>query len=212
MTPAIVLTILSLGLGRGFLHALDPDHIMTISALSSRQSQNGIIKPVHYAVIWSVGHGIMIFAVASMIFLTGQHLPDEVFASAEFVVGIILIMTGASVLWSIRSRPPEDQVSTGAISSSRFPATPLMIGFVHGLAGSASLLALIPIALLELGSGLAFVLVFCVGVLSAMIVFSLLYDRIQNLLKEYSPNHIMLLQIGVGLGSICLGAFWLIKG
>ncbi len=142
MTPAILLTILSLGLGRGFLHALDPDHVMTISALSSRQTPNGITKPVQYAVFWSVGHGLMIMAVASLIFLTGQHLPEAIFASAESVVGIILILTGASVLWSLRPQSETTQGSRRANSPTYFAATPLLIGFVHGLAGSASLLAL----------------------------------------------------------------------
>ena len=212
MTPAILLTILSLGLGRGFLHALDPDHVMTISALSSRQSSNGITKPVQYAVFWSVGHGLMIMAVASLIFLTGLHLPEAVFASAESVVGIILILTGASVLWSLRSQSETAERSGHAKPSTYFAATPLLIGFIHGLAGSASLLALIPVALLELGAGMAFVAVFCSGVLTAMIVFSVFYDRVQKALREISPDYLVALQLGVGLGAIGLGAFWIIKG
>ena len=212
MTPALVLTILSFGLARGFLHALDPDHIMTISALSSRQNANDINSPRQYAIIWSLGHGIMILAVASAFLMTGQELPAAISASAEFLVGIILILTGVSVLWALRSQSESRDSCTNAVLPKRLAAAPLMIGFVHGIAGSASLLALIPIAFLDLGPGFAFVLVFCTGVLLAMIIFSTFYERIQELLVEFSSDHIAMLHTGVGLASIGLGVFWLLRG
>lgn len=213
MTPAILLTILSLGLGRGFLHALDPDHIMTISALSSREGGTCHAKPLQYAALWSAGHGLMIAAVAGAALFAGLHLPKAAAGSAEFVVGIILILTGASVLWSLRARSaasPEPNLVSAR--GARFSAAPLLIGFVHGLAGSASLLALIPTGLLEIGPGFAFVTVFCIGVLAAMMAFAIFYDRLQQELSRFAPKQLMLLQGAIGLASIGLGVFWTVKG
>lgn len=213
MTSTFFLTILSLGLGRGFLHALDPDHILTITALSSRQNVDGSVsRPLRYAVFWSVGHSAMIIAVACLLFLTGLHLPDTVSASAEMVVGVILILTGVSIFWSLRSQRAVADTPSSFSSDTKSAAAPLAIGLIHGLAGSASLLALIPIALLEVGSGLAFVGVFCVGVLVAMLAFSLLYERIQGTLLKFSPDRIVFLQIGVAIAAIGLGTYWLVKG
>lgn len=216
MTFAILMTVLSIGLARGFLHALDPDHVMTIAALSSRQGTAQPGKPMQYALLWSLGHGAMIIAAASIVIVTGQHLPAAISASAETIVGVILITTGASVLWSLYNqqdgRQPSHRVASPGLITGSNQAAPLMIGFVHGIAGSASLMALVPIALMEPGSRLAFVFVFCAGVLFAMLVFSLFYSRLQQLLLRASKGYVEALQVAVGVGSIGLGAFWLIWG
>ena len=165
---------------------------------------------MRYALLWSLGHGAMIVAAAILLIWTGQHLPTAITASAESIVGIILIATGLSVLWSIKTSSraqPEEHVAPNLTAAN---GAPLLIGFVHGIAGSASLLALMPVALMDPAPRFAFVLVFCASVCIAMLAFSVFYGRMQELIRRVSMQGVDMVRWAVGLGSIGLGAFWLL--
>lgn len=212
MNITIAMTILAIGLGRGFLHALDPDHILTISALSARNSSEESARPLRYAILWWAGHSCAIITIAALLFVTGQHLPATVSASTEVVVGVVMMTIAVSVFWSLRHQAT-GQERPDAQSSSAFSAsTPLMIGSVHGLAGSASLLALIPVAFMDIAPGIAFVVVFCAGVLFAMLVFSILFERLEASLLDSSPRRVAVFQAAIAMAAFSLGAYWTAGG
>lgn len=210
MTTSILLTVLTAGFLRGILHALDPDHVMTVAGLSSRGNATIVRQPVRYALLWSVGHGAMIVVAAILLIRTGQHLPTAITASAESIVGLILIATGLSVLCSMKTSSRAQPVERRPSDLSAANGAPLLIGFVHGIAGSASLLALMPVALMDPAPRLAFVLVFCASVCIAMLAFALFYGRMQELIRRVSIQGLEMVRSAVGIGCIGLGAFWLL--
>lgn len=118
------LSALVLGLGLGFRHATDADHVAVVSAMIQREP--GALRAMRVAILWGLGHSVSFLAVGLLIVLAGYRVP-EVFAPAvDLLVALMLIGFGAWHLARGR-RPP------GRASATR----PVAVGVVHGLAGSA---------------------------------------------------------------------------
>ncbi|HEY0282230.1 MAG TPA: hypothetical protein VGC27_06365, partial [Rhizomicrobium sp.] len=74
---------------------------------------------------------------------------------------------------------------------------PLLIGIVHGTAGSAPFLALIPAAFMSPAKGILYVAIFSIGVLAGMLCFAVLLRSGQGWLNRRAHS----------LGYLCRGAF-----
>jgi cytochrome c biogenesis protein CcdA len=85
----------------------------------------------------------------------------------------------------------------------------VMIGIVHGMAGLAPLLAIIPISNQPLWLGVAYLLVFCIGVFLAMLIFGGVLEKVLRYIQNYGTASINVLRSLVGMGSIVLGVAWL---
>jgi ABC-type nickel/cobalt efflux system permease component RcnA len=150
-----------LGLLLGMRHSTDPDHVVAVSTIVSKQRsirQAGLI-----GTLWGLGHTLTIFAVGSMIILFGVVIPPRLGLSMEFSVALMLILLGVlnltgvmqrvtSYLTQTRKHDGETAISSRAEtlldrSVGRFGVyqcvRPLVIGIVHGLAGSAAVALLV---------------------------------------------------------------------
>jgi high-affinity nickel-transport protein len=87
-----LLSILALGFFLGTRHATDPDHVIAVTTIVSRQ------KSVRHAavvgILWGLGHTITILAVGSAIILFGVVIPPRVGITMELSVGLMLILLG----------------------------------------------------------------------------------------------------------------------
>jgi high-affinity nickel permease len=147
-----------LGLLLGMRHSTDPDHVVAVSTIVSKQRsirQAGLI-----GTIWGLGHTLTIFAVGSMIILFGVVIPPRLGLSMEFSVALMLILLGVLNLTGVMQRmtsyltrkplavPTVSKAETLLDRSvGRFGVyqcvRPLVIGIVHGLAGSAAVALLV---------------------------------------------------------------------
>jgi ABC-type nickel/cobalt efflux system permease component RcnA len=148
-----------LGLLLGMRHSTDPDHVVAVSTIVSKQRsirQAGLI-----GTLWGLGHTLTIFAVGSMIILFGVVIPPRLGLSMEFSVALMLIFLGVLNLTGLmqritscltRTRGQTAPINTEAEtllgrSAGRFGVyqcvRPLVIGIVHGLAGSAAVALLV---------------------------------------------------------------------
>src|SRR6202789_418250 len=87
-----LVSIIALGFFLGMRHATDPDHVIAITTIVSRQRSMR-----HAAVIgglWGVGHTITIFLVGSAIILFGVVIPPRLGLTMELSVGLMLILLG----------------------------------------------------------------------------------------------------------------------
>jgi len=110
------LAILVIGLFLGMRHAADPDHVIAVSTIVSRE--HSIAKAGLIGVLWGCGHTVTIVAVGAAIILFGLAVPVRVGLTMEFSVGVMLILLGVLNL-------------TGAmkwISEEFFPAHPRVAG------------------------------------------------------------------------------------
>jgi ABC-type nickel/cobalt efflux system permease component RcnA len=147
-----------LGLLLGMRHSTDPDHVVAVSTIVSKQRsirQAGLI-----GTIWGLGHTLTIFAVGSMIILFGVVIPPRLGLSMEFSVALMLILLGVLNLTGVMQRMTSyltrKPLAVPTISKAetlldrsvgRFGVyqcvRPLVIGIVHGLAGSAAVALLV---------------------------------------------------------------------
>jgi high-affinity nickel-transport protein len=160
------LFVIGLGLILGMRHSTDADHVVAISTIVSKQ--RSIRNAAFIGSVWGLGHTITIFIVGALIILFGVEIPPRLGLSMEFSVALMLILLGVLNLTGIlqkittyftpanAGRPiattPEGQPTTRVErwleqSVGRFGLyqclRPLVIGLVHGLAGSAAVALLV---------------------------------------------------------------------
>ena len=87
-----LLAIIGVGLLLGMRHATDPDHVIAVTTIVSRQQSvrhAGLI-----GVLWGVGHTITILAVGAGIILFNLAIPPRIGLAMELAVGVMLILLG----------------------------------------------------------------------------------------------------------------------
>src|SRR5712692_4723521 len=87
-----ILSIIALGFFLGMRHATDPDHVIAVTTIVSRQ--RSIRHAAWIGVLWGVGHTITILVVGSAIILFGLVIPLRVGLTMELSVGLMLILLG----------------------------------------------------------------------------------------------------------------------
>jgi len=87
-----LLSILVLGFFLGMRHATDPDHVIAVTTIVSRQ--RSIRNAALIGILWGIGHTITIFAVGSAIILFSLVIPPRVGLTMELSVGLMLILLG----------------------------------------------------------------------------------------------------------------------
>src|SRR5580692_3784339 len=87
-----LLSIIALGFFLGMRHATDPDHVIAVTTIVSRQ--RSIRHAALIGVLWGLGHTITILAVGSAIILFGIVIPPRVGLSMELSVGLMLVLLG----------------------------------------------------------------------------------------------------------------------
>lgn len=84
--------ILAIGFFLGMRHATDPDHVVAVSTIVTRECS--IKKASLIGALWGCGHTLTIFAVGAAIVLFGLAIPVRVGLTMEFCVGLVLILLG----------------------------------------------------------------------------------------------------------------------
>jgi len=100
-----LLSIIALGFFLGMRHATDPDHVIAVTTIVSRQ--RSIRQAALIGALWGLGHTITILIVGSAIILFGLVIPPRVGLTMEFSVGLMLILLGALNLSGILRRITE---------------------------------------------------------------------------------------------------------
>ena len=149
----------------GMQHALEADHLAAVAALSEKRSSRRAL--VLRGGIWGVGHTITLLTICGALLLLGETIPPRAEAMLEFTVGIMIILLGLNVLLRIwRQRPhvhihnhPDgahhlhvhthvDDAQSHAQSTHEHVhhslglGRALVVGMMHGAAGSAGLMIL----------------------------------------------------------------------
>ena len=85
-------TVILLGLFLGMRHSTDPDHVVAVSTIVSRQKS--IRGSATIGLLWGLGHTLTIFLVGSAIIIFGVVIPPRLGLSMEFCVALMLILLG----------------------------------------------------------------------------------------------------------------------
>src|SRR5262249_44731256 len=88
-----LLSIIVFGFFLGMRHATDPDHVLAITTIVSRQ--RSVRHAAVIGVLWGIGHTVTVLAVGSAIILFGLAIPPRIGLAMEASVGLMLILLGA---------------------------------------------------------------------------------------------------------------------
>jgi len=109
------LSIIVLGFFLGMRHATDPDHVIAVTTIVSRQ--RSVKHAALIGVLWGIGHTLTILLVGSAIILFGLVIPPRIGLTMELSVGLMLILLGVLNLtgilkWITQSFTPAMAVSS----------------------------------------------------------------------------------------------------
>lgn len=154
------MTALSLVLLGGLLgvrHAMDPDHVVAVGTIATRTPS--LRRSAAVGAIWGLGHTVTVMIVGGSIVLLNATITPGLALGMELSVALMLIFLGLLNLWGAR------QSELPAISGRR----PLLVGMVHGMAGSASIALLVLTTIRAPSEGMVYLFCFGVGTMAGMI-------------------------------------------
>jgi high-affinity nickel-transport protein len=85
-------SIIAVGFFLGMRHATDPDHVIAVSTIVTRQPS--LARAALIGAFWGLGHTVTIFVVGTAIILFNLSIPARVGLSMELSVGLMLIVLG----------------------------------------------------------------------------------------------------------------------
>ncbi|MGH7932635.1 MAG: high-affinity nickel-transport family protein [Candidatus Binataceae bacterium] len=83
-----------LGLLLGMRHSTDPDHVIAVTAILTRERRLGTAMRI--GLVWGLGHTVTVLAVGTAIIVFKLAVPARVGLSMEFAVALVLILLGLS--------------------------------------------------------------------------------------------------------------------
>ena len=157
-------SVIALGFLLGLQHATDADHIAAVT--TSVSQERTVRRAARLGALWGIGHSITILLVGGAIITFRLVIPPRVGLGLEFGVALMLIGLGIA---NLRPRPATDTAKSG-FSTRR----PVLIGIVHGLAGSAAVAILALSAIRETWQAVAYLAVFGLGTIAGMMLVTAL--------------------------------------
>jgi cytochrome c biogenesis protein CcdA len=205
-----LLAILALGFFLGMRHATDSDHVVAVTTIVSRERSP--IAALWVGALWGLGHTATILFVGGAIVLFGWVIPPRVGLSMEMSVAIMLIVLGAMNLSGAlkglgQAAGQKHAPEVGALPHlpAKRPLRALIIGVVHGLAGSAAVALLVLATIKSAGSALVYLAVFGAGTVAGMMLLTVAMSLPLRLLSQRFTNAERLLARATGVLSIAFG-------
>src|SRR5271156_2716857 len=96
---AAPLGIALLGLLLGMRHATDPDHVVAITTILSREHRIGATTRI--GIIWGFGHTVTVLIVGAAIIVFKIAIPIRLGLAMEFAVAVVLILLGLGAAASL---------------------------------------------------------------------------------------------------------------
>jgi high-affinity nickel-transport protein len=218
------ITVILLGLFLGMRHSTDPDHVVAVSTIVSRQ--HSIKNSATIGALWGLGHTLTIFLVGSAIIVFGVVIPPRMGLAMEFVVALMLIVLGVLNLtglmsWITQHFTPTTSngasVSTSGLKGKfdRTVATlgvyqtfrPFVIGLVHGLAGSAAVALLVLSTIKSPLWATAYLLVFGGGTMVGMMAMTIAMSLPLVYTSKRYVRTSRLITLTSGVVSVAFGLF-----
>ncbi len=209
------LAIVLLGFMLGMRHSTDPDHVIAVATIVSRERRLGSAALI--GIMWGLGHTVTIVLVGGAIVLWSLVIPARVGLTMELSVALMLILLGVLNLRGVVRRIGEALPATGRPAGSTHVhphghgdyvhthphghapdshghgeeatplgwldrrlgrpglyrgARPLIVGVVHGLAGSAAVALLVLATIRDPRWATAYLLVFGLGTIAGMMLMT----------------------------------------
>jgi hypothetical protein len=219
--------LLLLGLITGLRHSMEADHIAAVSTIvATGKRRKRLLRAPLLGVLWGLGHTVALFIAGLAVLLLAVSIPDKVSGALEFGVGVMLVFLGITALTGFKTgkfvrgifgRYSHDHVhvhdDTGVIHSHDHDRhdhshdhKSLLVGMVHGMAGSGALVVVVLSTINSVPLGLAYIALFGAGSIASMAAMSTLiglpFAKARHLKLNIALRYIaaaITLAIGAGL-------------
>jgi ABC-type nickel/cobalt efflux system permease component RcnA len=218
--------ILLLGLVTGLRHSIEADHVAAVLSVVASDHKN-IKRASMLGAIWGLGHTTSLFIAGLLVLLLSVNISETVSNRLEFVVGIMLLFLGVTTItgWSIGKffKGLRDQKSShkhihhhhqGKVVHSHGHVhdaehghghKSLIVGMVHGMAGSGALLLIVLSTINSIPLGLAYIAIFGAGSIGGMVGISTLIG-IPFVKLANSAKVSLLLRYAAAITTLAIGA------
>ncbi len=220
-------SLLILGCFVGMQHALEADHLAAVAAMSAgRTSRKALILR---GSLWGLGHTITLVSICGVLLIWGGSISPQVQSFLEILVSIMIIGLGANVLIRLYQQRPHfhfHQHDTGehhlhahthqgesekhvTVKHQHEHADlglgrAVLVGMMHGTAGSAGLLVLAATAS-SLLSSIGYVIAFGSGSIIGMATLSFVASYPMRSMEKCANWFNNLAFATVGCGAIVIG-------
>ena len=224
-----MIALLMLGFLLGLRHALEADHVAAVASLATRSSS--LRDTMRVAAAWGVGHTLTLVVFGSILIALGASLPEQAGRFLEGAVGVMLVVLGADVLRRLHKRrihlhahehddgihhlhvhahdaPERSARHEHQHVRGLFPRA-MLVGGIHGMAGTAALTLLSLRALHSALWALVYLTLFGVGSILGMVLFSVVISlplRFSARRLTFAANG---LEAALGTVTIVLGC-WIV--
>lgn len=210
-----------LGLALGVRHAFEPDHLAAVSTLATEQksARAGLLLGAW----WGLGHTASLLVVGGSLALLEAKMPERVALGFETLVGLMVLGLGLRALKRAFTEGRTGVTTThthfGQVHTHVGPGEhlhlngwtlatrPLLIGLMHGLAGSGALTALVLAELPTAGERLGYIALFGLGSVAGMALLTGLAG-LPLMRVARTPKAAAVLLGVAGLLSVGVGGFW----
>jgi len=171
---ASLLAVLLLGFVLGMRHATDTDHVVAVTTIVSEQ--RSIRAAGLIGAVWGIGHTVTVVLVGGAIILFSVAIPPRLGLGMEFSVALMLVLLGVINLTGAMKRIEE--VAHGRDPEARRGVRPtqlarsLVVGVVHGLAGSAAVALLVLTTIHDSRWAVLYLLLFGGGTIVGMMLLT----------------------------------------
>lgn len=179
----------------GMRHALEVDHIAAVTVLATRAKNVRQVLPL--GVMWGMGHTFTLFAFGAVFVVLNKNLPQNIALMLEALVGVMLVMLGADVIYRLikkrmhyrvhghadkehyvyaHSHENEKSHDTSPLSHEHFKKLSfraLTVGMMHGLAGSAAIVLLTMQSVESVSARIIYIGLFGLGSITGMGILSI---------------------------------------
>jgi hypothetical protein len=178
----------------GMRHATDPDHVVAMTTIVSRE--RSVSKAAGIGALWGIGHTITLLLVGGAIIAFKIAFNARLGLSLELAVAVMLIVLGLLNLFDVRA-------GARVISASR----PFFVGIVHGLAGSAGAALLIVPLIDDPRWAALYLLTFGLGTVVGMTLVTLTLAVPALLASAHVPSFQRSLRLASGAVSVVFGLY-----
>lgn len=231
-----LITILGLSFLLGMRHATDADHVVAVSTMIAKQKR-GILSSGLIGMLWGLGHSITVTLVAIPIILYSLVIPPKLGLLLEFIVGVMLVILGISNLAGLTAKlinkltpltiHKHSHVDQLGINHSHYHLhskksllansihhlglfqilRPIIVGLVHGLAGSAAVALLILSTIHTPILAVFYLFIFHIGVLAGMMLITICIGASIVVAKRQSQSLNRYLVTASGILSLIFGLY-----
>jgi ABC-type nickel/cobalt efflux system permease component RcnA len=192
-TALSTVSVLVLGLLVGLKHAMEADHLAAVSTIVSERKS--LLSASLVGGLWGLGHTISLLLAGVAVLLLDIQIGERLSLALEFCVAVMLVALGVNAIRKVLSggtvhfhqhrhgehthahphlheAGPEPNGDTH--HGLKLNARPVLVGMMHGLAGSGALMLLIVPTISTPLVGFIFIIVFGIGSIGGMLVMSAL--------------------------------------